>query len=141
MKQTFRVPVIFVLSMAALMIAGCGGDGMISTPQVIERLVEVPGEYEGPEVPNLERWLESGHADITAEAFIHWDEEDPPAIPVSCAKCHSTPGYQDFLGADGSLFGVVDQDAGIGTTIECIACHNDVTISMTSVNMPSGVEL
>lgn len=141
MKQTFRVPVIFVLSMAALMIAGCGGDGMISTPQVIERLVEVPGEYEGPEVPNLERWLESGHADITAEAFIHWDEEDPPAIPVSCAKCHSTPGYQDFLGVDGSLFGVVDQDAGIGTTVECIACHNDVTISMTSVNMPSGVEL
>ena len=45
-------------------------------------------------------WATSAHADATAEAFVHWDSEG--AIPESCAKCHSTPGYQDFLGADGT---------------------------------------
>ncbi len=76
-----------------------------------------------------------------AEAFVHWDEDDPAEIPTSCAKCHSTPGYQDFLGADGSEAGVVNAAAPIGTTVECAACHNDVTIDKTSVVFPSGLEI
>jgi len=86
-------------------------------------------------------WEGSGHNDIDAEAFRHWDEDDPAEVPTSCAKCHSTPGYQDFIGADGSEAGVVDAAAPIGTTVECAACHNDVTLNMTSVMFPSGVEV
>jgi hypothetical protein len=63
-------------------------------------------------------------------------------VPVECAKCHTPDGYQDFLGADGSAFGVVDAaHAPTQLGITCEACHNDVTVSLTSVVMPSGVEI
>jgi hypothetical protein len=93
------------------------------------------------EIPFLEKWMGSGHNDAEAEAFIHWDEDDPAVVPTRCAKCHSTPGYLDFLGADGSEAGVVDADAPIGTTIQCVACHNEVTVTKDSVVMPSGIEI
>lgn len=92
-------------------------------------------------IPFLDEWLGSPHADVTAEAFRHWDEEDPAEIPTNCAKCHSTPGYMDHLGADGSEAGVVDNAAALGSVVECQACHNDVTLTKTSVVMPSGLEL
>lgn len=127
---------------AALLLAACG-PGATPTPMVIRETVEVPVTPGGPaiEVPFVELWESSGHADESAEAFNHWNEDDPAEIPTSCAKCHSTPGYHDFLGLDGSDFGTVDEAAPIGTTVECVACHNDVTLDMTSVVMPSGVEL
>lgn len=84
-------------------------------------------------------WASSAHADATAEAFVHWDSEG--AIPENCAKCHSTPGYQDFLGVDGSEFGVVDAPAALGTTVTCDACHNSVTVTLDSVVFPSGAEV
>ena len=92
-------------------------------------------------VPFLEDWMGSGHADVTAEAFNHWNEDDPAEIPVECAKCHSTPGYQDYVGADGSAPDVVDMAAPIGSVVECVACHNDATIAKDSVIMPSGLVL
>ena len=94
-------------------------------------------------VPFLEQWAGSGHADSEAEAFRHWDEDEEKVVPESCAKCHSTPGYLDFLGADGSEAGKVDQavPVDVNTGIECVACHNDVTMKKTSVVMPSGVEI
>ena len=93
------------------------------------------------QMPFLEEWASSGHADAQAEPFRHWDEEEEKVVPEACAKCHSTPGYLDFIGADGSEAGKVDKAAPLGTTVECIACHNDVTMKMDSVVMPSGVEI
>jgi hypothetical protein len=93
------------------------------------------------EVPFEALWASSGHANAEAEAFVHWDEDDPAVVPTACAKCHSTPGYLDFLGADGSAAGAVDNDAPIGTTVECVACHNAATVAKTNVVMPSGVEI
>jgi hypothetical protein len=93
------------------------------------------------EVPFEEQWTSSGHADAEAEAFRHWDEDDPQEVPVACAKCHSTSGYLDFVGADGTAAGTVDNPAPIGTTVECVACHNEATLVMDSVVMPSGVEI
>jgi len=93
------------------------------------------------EIPFEAPWASSGHADVTVEAFTHWDSDDPPEIPSECAKCHSTPGYLDFLGMDGTDAGTVDNAAPIGTTVECIACHNEATIAMDSVTFPSGVEV
>jgi hypothetical protein len=93
------------------------------------------------EVPFEEQWASSGHADAEAEAFRHWDEDDPQEVSVACAKCHSTPGYMDFVGADGTAAGTVDNPAPIGTTVECVACHNEATLVMDSVVMPSGVEI
>ena len=93
------------------------------------------------DIPFEAEWAGSGHADATAEAFTHWDLDDPPEIPTSCAKCHSTPGHLDFLGADGTEAGVVNHPAPIGTTVECIACHNEVSLTLDSVTFPSGVEV
>ena len=153
------------LLLFSLMIAACS-----QQPQTVEvtRVVEVPGpevEVPGPEVevtrivevvaepemtepvsavavvPCEEQWASSPHADASAEAFVHWNEDDPAEVPTSCAKCHSTPGYLDYIGADGSEVNVVNNPAPIGTTVTCEACHNDVTVNMTSVLMPSGIEL
>lgn len=93
------------------------------------------------EVPFQALWEGSAHADAEAEAFVHWNEEDPAEVPDRCAKCHSTPGYRDFLGVDGSEAGVVDAPAPVGTVITCVACHNEVTIAKTSVVFPSGAEI
>jgi hypothetical protein len=91
------------------------------------------------EIPFVELWEGSGHNDIEGEPFVHWDEDGE--IQESCAKCHSTPGYMDYLGADGSEAGVVNAPAPLGTTVECQACHNDETLNLTSVVFPSGVEV
>ncbi len=112
---------------------------------IVTEIVEImvtpePGAIQ--EIPYEDLWASSGHADTEAEAFRHWDEDDPVAVPANCAKCHSSTGYQDFLGLDGSEFGVVDADHDIAYDgISCVACHNDVTASLDSVVMPSGAEL
>ncbi len=100
-----------------------------------------PPEEGVVDVPFEAMWASSGHADAEAEAFRHWDEDDPPAVSASCAKCHSTGGMLDFLGLDGTAAGVVDNDAPIGTVVSCIACHNDATLVLDRVTFPSGVEL
>ena len=108
----------------------------------VTRIVEVPVES-APSVaiPFYDEWANSPHNDTEGEAFNHWNEDDPPEVPTDCAKCHSTPGYIDHLGADGSAPGVVDVPAPIGTTVQCTACHNEVTLDKTSVMFPSGIEI
>jgi hypothetical protein len=121
----------------------------VEVTRIVEVPVEVPAEGEtgegaetaGPNVPFLEQWASSPHADAEAEAFVHWNEEDPAEVPDRCAKCHSTPGFLDYLGADGSEARVVNGPAPIGTTVTCEACHNEVASNLTSVVFPSGAEI
>jgi hypothetical protein len=155
------------LLLFTLALSACGEAEPETTEVEVTRVVEVPVEVEGPEVEvevtrvvevdvpaELTRgesvasalefvplWEGSGHNDVEGEPFTHWDEDDPAEVPTSCARCHSTPGYRDYLGVDGSEAGVVDAAAPIGTTVECQACHNDVTLNLTSVTFPSGVEV
>lgn len=86
-------------------------------------------------------WETSAHNDLDSRSFTYWDEDQPPEIPVECAKCHSTPGYLNYLGADGSSLGQVDQLVPTGTTIGCEACHTDVAESKDFATMPSGLEI
>lgn len=95
----------------------------------------------GAEIPNYDSWLGSAHADVKAEAFNHWNADTPAEIPTGCARCHSTPGFQDYLGADGSAAGKVDKAAKVGTVIECQACHNTAASALASVTFPSGVTI
>ena len=71
------------------------------------------------EIPYYAEWASSPHARRDAEPFNHWNKEGN--IPVTCARCHSTPGFLDYLGADGTAAGVVDHPAPIGTVITCVA--------------------
>jgi len=86
-------------------------------------------------------WSASGHAAADDEAFVHWNGDSPPQVPESCAKCHSLYGFLDFLGADGSAPGQVDQAAPIGSVLECEVCHHEMAEALTSVVMPSGIEI
>jgi hypothetical protein len=118
----------------------------VEVTRVVTVEVEVTPEVMEPEeplfaVPFESLWASSGHADASAEAFVHWDEDDPQVVPIACAKCHSTVGMLDYLGADGSEFGVVDNDQPIGTVVSCEACHNEVSVTLDSVIMPSGIEI
>ena len=79
------------------------------------------------------RWEGSGHADITSEAFTHWNEDDPAEIPATCAKCHSTSGFRDFVGADGSAAGSVEMAGLINDPVSCTACHNTPAHELDSV--------
>jgi len=86
-------------------------------------------------------WWGSAHADTSAEAFTHWNEDDPPLVPVNCAKCHSGDGFLDYLGQDGSAALVVDQPAAINSVITCEVCHNEQADLLASASFPSGVDI
>jgi hypothetical protein len=103
-------------------------DAQEATP---EPMVEPPflAEY-------YHAWVGSAHANTKAEAFNHWNSEGE--VPVECARCHSTPGYVDYVGGDGTAAGTVDNPAPIGTTVTCDACHNPAAAQLTSVEFPSG---
>jgi hypothetical protein len=152
-KLLFLISIVMIVS---LMIAACGGQQPTATPEIVKETVMVtqevvvtkevevmvtPTPEPYAEIPFQADWAGSPHAKADAEAFVHWDKADPAEVPVTCAKCHSTPGYLDFLGADGSEAGKVDKAAPIGTVIRCVACHNNVTPTKTSVVFPSGVEV
>lgn len=89
-------------------------------------------------VPVFEQWAGSGHADRSAEAFRHWDADDPAEVPASCARCHSSAGYSDYLGADGTAAGSVDGAHALPNGVSCVACHTNEAIALTSVTFPSG---
>lgn len=84
------------------------------------------------------KWGASPHADRSAEAFTHWNEDDPAVIPANCARCHSLYGYLDFLGEDGSAAGTVDATAMTGTVLYCNTCHSDSAHALDQVSFPSG---
>lgn len=156
MRYKVLIIVGLLLIAASALLAACGQEpeptrpaptlDPLRTPAPQPTALECPEPAECPQpeqvdVPFGDLWAASPHANAEAEAFAHWNEVDPQELPVTCAKCHSTEGYMDFVGADGSEFGVVNQAPERGSVISCNACHNQATIQMTSVVFPSGIEL
>ena len=58
---------LLVVAVAALSIAFMGDTDM----------TEAKREY------IKKKWETAGHADVTSEAFAHWDEDDPRAAPLT----------------------------------------------------------
>ena len=131
-----------VMIVVGAILAACGGT---PTSAPAPEATEAPATAPLPETPYLADWQGSGHNDVAGEPFRHWDDaaENPDGVPATCAKCHSSAGYQDFLGLDGSEAGKVDAavPAAEAQGIQCVACHNAGTISKTTVVFPSGVEI
>jgi hypothetical protein len=121
-RQRHNTILLACLLLSSLALAGC------ATAQASEDEIK-------------QAWETSAHANIESRAFTNWNENDPAEIPENCAKCHSTTGYLDFLGVDGSTPGTVDKPAPVGTTVECEACHNETSGQKQSAVMPSGIEL
>jgi len=111
-----------------------------ATPVVCPTQEACPPDLSG-EIPFWEKWQKSAHADAEAAAFTHWNSENPPEIPATCAKCHSSQGFLDYVGADGSEAFKVDANAPVGSVITCNTCHNAATQALTTVKFPSGAEL
>lgn len=129
MKRSYILAILVVVFTLSAFLAAANGDKQVKIQSKADHAQRL--------------WSTSPHADKTAEAFVHWDEDG--SIPTSCAKCHSTPGYRDYIGADGSASNVVDSAAPLGTTVECAACHADpekgIVHNRTNVIFPSGVEV
>jgi len=132
-------------------VATVGADGTVTGVSNGQVIITAEGKDSGAkgsiglvvsdEIPNYDKWLTSGHADRKAEAFNHWNTSTPAEVPTTCAKCHSTPGFRDFIGEDGSAVDAVDKAAAIGTVVECTACHNKAADALSHVVFPSGVKL
>jgi predicted CXXCH cytochrome family protein len=89
------------------------------------------------QIPYYAAWAGSAHADATTPAFTNWNKDG--AVPVTCARCHSSEGFVDYLGGDGSAPGQVDQPAPTQSVIRCQTCHAAAATALTSVTFPSGV--
>lgn len=85
----------------------------------------------------IEELLASPHADRTSEAFTHWNEDSE--IPGNCAVCHSSLGMLDYVRGSMTTPGVIDHSVGLGTTVDCVACHNSASTQLSAVPFPSGV--
>lgn len=139
LKRTPLLMLILLLGGAVLLTA-CGtlqttlASPAVECPECPEATCPEPVSFQ-------DLWNSSAHADERAEAFTHWDEDEPPEVPTDCAKCHSRPGYLDFLGVDGTEADSVDHAAKTGTTITCFVCHNEATLETDHVVFPSGARI
>jgi cytochrome c553 len=127
------------LIVTGAVLAACGGKSTEAPNATQAPAVVVP------ETPYLTDWQGSAHADVASEPFRHWDDAtaNPDGVPTTCAKCHTSAGYQDYLGVDGSEANKVDAAVPSANAqgIQCVACHNVGTISKTTVIFPSGIEI
>jgi len=89
-------------------------------------------------VQAAERYALSGHADKKSISFNYWNDNDSMLIPAACAGCHSTYGFLDYLGEDGSDSGTVNAGASVGSVITCSACHNPSAHELDQVKFHSG---
>lgn len=134
--QPLHISVVLLLVVVVVAaVPGCNRRSSTKT-EYVEVMVPQPPPPAPDPGSNLfkieQDWEGSAHADETAASFRHWDEDG--AIPASCAKCHSTTGYVDFV-ADGSVDGAADIDQ----VIRCEACHDENAIELDSVTFPSGL--
>lgn len=137
---------VLLLAALGLVTAACAA----ATPTTSEQPTQAPAPTcpapqpcptveAGPEAPFQAEWAASPHNAADTPAFTRWNETEDQMIPANCAACHSTTGYLDFLGADGTEAGVTDNPAPIGTTVNCTACHNEVASQLSSVTFLSDV--
>lgn len=101
---------------------------------------QAEGEGEGASLASIvAEWSQSAHADATAEAFTHWNDEGE--VPGECALCHAGTGFRDYYGIDGSAVGTIDSTISIGGVIDCDTCHKEGVEAITEVSFPSGVSM
>ena len=98
-------------------------------PTAVPKPTEVPIE-----IPNLDVFKASAHADVKATAFNDWNEAKPAEVPSACARCHTSAGFQEFV-ASGKVAKNIPAPAG---TLACVTCHNVAAEALISVTFPSG---
>src|SRR6266496_3149790 len=123
------------LILLGVILVACGGAPQPPAPTAAPTQAPVSTATEVPmTIPNLDAFKASGHANDKAEAFHHWDSASPAEVPVACAKCHTSAGFQEFA----STGQVTKSVSAPGGTLACETCHNDAAEALTSVTFPSG---
>jgi hypothetical protein len=89
------------------------------------------------EVPFQDAWAGSGHNDAKSAAFTDWNTATPPEVPTTCARCHTSAGYTEYV-TNGKVEKAIPAPAG---TIQCITCHSPAAVALDSVTFPSGLEV
>ena len=129
-----------------LVLAACGSPAPTQAPaqptqalaqptQAPAQPTEVPKPTEVPlEIPNLDTFKASGHADAKATAFNDWNDAQPPEVPTTCARCHTSAGFQEFI-STGQVAKGIPAPAG---AFACVTCHNVTASQLVSVTFPSG---
>lgn len=133
-KRILIAGILVVISMIILVACGPQPDAtlQISTATTGTQ-PEAGGENPSLVIPFQAEWAASGHADINAPAFNHWNEADPLVITAACVKCHSSNGLEEFIRTG------ANQDAQVpGGVINCTTCHNESVSSLIEVTFPSG---
>lgn len=121
---------------ASVIVTGKSTRARAEHPIVVAPLLGTDGT---DPVPFFAAWQGSAHADVTAEAFTYWNADGE--VPASCARCHSSGGFRDYLGDDGTAPGQVEAAAPSGSTVDCVTCHNDAANALSAVTFPSGSEV
>src|SRR6185369_8736258 len=95
--------ILGTIILLAVILVACGGKPE-PTAAPTAAPTEAPVVKPTIEVPYQANWEGSAHNNVTGEQFRHWDDAtaNPDGVPVTCAKCHTTKGYMDYIGADGS---------------------------------------
>jgi hypothetical protein len=123
----------------------------IDETTVLKFLTGVEGDYTPQqsagyvfaETPIREQWARSGHGDITAEAWRHWDEDG--SVPTSCAKCHGPQGTDDpkpdvgFLEYAATSANTLAAPLPLG--IDCVNCHQTfptIYSNLAQFGLPGG---
>jgi predicted CXXCH cytochrome family protein len=110
-----------------------------TTQAVTTHAVVVLPPDDKAQIPYYDKWLTSAHADRTALPFTNWDKDGQ--VPTTCARCHSSEGFVDYLGGDGSTPGQVDKPAPTGSVVQCQTCHNPAADALSTVTFPSGATI
>lgn len=122
---------------ALITVTGVPSGATATHPVVVVAPTVEPVAPDTSAVPYFDKWKTSAHADVTAEAFVHWNADG--AVPSSCARCHSSEGFIDYIGGDGTVPFQVDKPAPIMSVVTCKTCHNEAADQLTQVTFPSGV--
>ncbi len=123
-----------VMLVAAVALAACGGTAATPATSGTTTAPTTAAPALTLVVPFKDAFLASGHADANAVPFTHWNGDTPAVVPATCAKCHTSAGFQEFA-STGKTSTDVKAPAG---TFNCDTCHNPAAIALNSVTFPSG---
>jgi hypothetical protein len=118
--------------LGAVIFAACGGTA--SAPAASGTNAAPAAAPATLVVPFKDAFLASGHAKADDVPFTHWNADKPPVVPVACARCHTSAGFQEFV-ATGKVAADIKAPAG---AFNCDTCHNPAAMALTSVTFPSG---
>lgn len=118
-----------------VLLSACGArptpdEGSTQTSATANQSTNLPA---GLVIPFQADWAASGHADVNAAAFTHWNAAESSVIPATCSRCHSSSGLEQYI-KTGSTLDVPAPDG----VIVCTTCHNQAVDALTAVTFPSG---